>query len=351
MKQLQQQRMDKVGGRFHHVSGIVVFVLIMLILSASSSSVEQQRGSRSDGMITEVVEHEKISQAVRRVIGSLAEVGVNRCCCEASVTTVIKVTSSTTASAAAVNNTNDDHGEAAKVDPYTDALIESLLRSANGLFKLYQHHVDDDNHRRIERQIQNNAVLIVSSIVTIREIEKFLWSSIGQWQIDSSKILAVVVQGKAMEDIKRMLDVVWSKFTMLNIVVISITSTAEHEGEHTTFTLDSFVEDECGQVHPVAWRKQQFAVPLVNFHLCPLRVAVFNAPPYMLINSGEISGIDGNILQVLAKKFNFTVNLTYVPDDIRWGEVRSDLSSSGALNLVRDAAFVVNFSCFFFRKV
>lgn len=324
--------MARVEEGFRHVFGsvvsVVVFVLIMLILSASSSSVT--RGSRSDGMITGVVEHENILQAVRRVIGSLSAKGVNRCCDEAAVTTVIKVTSSTTTEAAAVNS-NDGHG---KVDPYSDIVVESLLSTANGLFEFHNLHVRD-NHRRNGQQqhqqwkIQHNAVLIVSRSVTNREIVEILLSYI---EIDASKILTVIVQGKPMEDIKLMLDVVWIKFTMLNIVIISVGS----EGEFATFTLEPFVEDACGQVHAVACDDAPFN--FVNFHQCPLRVALFHAPPYLLINSAEItkfSGIDANVLRVLATKFNFTLNLTYVSEDIRWGEVRADNSSSGALSLVR----------------
>lgn len=316
--------MAKVERRFHHVL-IEVLVLIMLIISASTSSV---RKSSSDAMIAKVVELENLLPAVRRIIRSLNE--IKSCCTEASVTNVVEITS-TTASVAVNVCSNDgfvNHVESEKVDLFLDVITESILRSANGLFELNKFHV----HCPMEQRIQNNVVLIVSNIVTIREIEKFLLSSI---EIDSSKIFAIIVQAKPIEDIKLMFDVMWRKFTMLNIVIISIA--AGIEGEFFTYTIDPFAEDSCGQVHPVAWNSNSF--DLSNFHLCSLGVAIFHAPPYMILSyeSSKItnfSGIDGNVLRSLATKFNFTLNLTYVPEDIRWGEVRADMTASGALDLV-----------------
>lgn len=65
-----------------------------------------------------------------------------------------------------------------------------------------------------------------------------------------------------------------------------------------------------------------FPVKISNMFQCPLKVVTFNAPPMMMIqydseHNFQLKGIDGKMLNLLSKIFNFKIDLIHISDQIR----------------------------------
>lgn len=291
------------------------FFLIVLIESASLSSADEMFN-----VITDTAEHQSLSQAVSKIIGSLDEGD------KTSVTklSVIKVTS---------------HEVDAKI---IDLFTETIVRAFDGVLEIHMREYDE---AKVMKRTRNHALLIVSKTMSIREMEKFLLP----FSFESQQKLVVVFLDKtflpsaAVNNMKLMLDIMWRKF-ILNVHVV----TPEANGDVSLNTYFPFGEDFCGQVHPVVWniyrngmfvkQREFFPRKTRNFFRCQLNVAVFNAAPYMIVlnRSGniDVDGVDGNVLKTLSGELNFSINYVVVSDDVRWGEIHANRSATGALELV-----------------
>lgn len=79
-----------------------------------------------------------------------------------------------------------------------------------------------------------------------------------------------------------------------------------------------------------------------NFRQCPLIVAVFNTPPFIIITTekfGNITktkydGIDTRILEQLAKKFNFKLIYRQAPDKQNRGTIYPNGTTTGCIKMV-----------------
>lgn len=292
-----------------------LLTIIVLIESAPLSSADMMLN-----VITDFAELRSLSQAVTEIIRSLDGD-------KPSATNVIKVTS------------HEDEGAAGNVGSRIDLFTETILRDINGLFEI---HI-----QKIASRTDHNALLIVSSEMAIHEIENFLRS----FNFDSTRKLLIVLLERENfppleSSIKLMLDIVWRKF-ILNVHVVS----ASRNGDVLLHTFFPFTKDFCGQVHPVLYniyrngafvmQREHFPRKTDNFFGCPLTVAVFEAPPYiMLINENasdtvDVEGADGDSLKTLSSRLNFSINFSVVSDDLRWGEIYANESATGAQQLVR----------------
>lgn len=141
-----------------------------------------------------------------------------------------------------------------------------------------------------------------------------------------------------------MLDITWRNF-ITNVHVVTIES-SEDVTLHTYFP---YTKDFCGQVRPMIWniyrdgkfimQRDNFPRKDENFFGCPLIVAIFDAAPYMIIHNEsetiDVSGVDGNALKTISCKLNFSVNVTVISEDLRWGELYDNNTATGASELVR----------------
>lgn len=287
------------------------FALIVLIQSATSKT---QLSSADVGKF--LFEYRSLSLAVLEIIRSLSD--------EASVLSIIKVTSQDV--------------DAEKIDLFT----ETIAKGVDCLLELHTRDCDETT------TMKQNALLVFANGMKIWEIEKFLLSL----KFESHGKLLIVVLNKVSSDssIKLMLDIMWLKFT-LNVHVLTI---ALNDDVHLN-TFFPYAKDWCGQVHPVVWnvyrnetfimQREHFPQKNVNLYQCSLRVAVFNAPPYMLVFLSEngtidVDGADGNMLETLAEQLNFVINYTIVSEDVRWGELYANQSATGAMAIVRSYSLV-----------
>lgn len=296
--------------------------LLVVIQSASLSSADKMMLN----VITDSVDHQSLSQAVREIIRSLDNDGNGD---TPSAMDVIKVTS------------HDVDGK--DIDLFT----ETIVRSINGLLEF---HIRDYDEMKTIKRTRHNALLIVSKALSKREIENFLSS----YNFESQKKLLIIVLNKTFSmlkhNIKLMLDIMWRKFT-LNVHVVTVAN----NGDVYLNTYFPFTKDFCGQVHPVVWniyrngtftmQREHFPRKNENLFRCALNVALFSAPPYMIMlddnGTTDIDGVDGNLLKTLANELNFTINYKVVSEDLRWGEIYANHSATGALELVSFFSFSI----------
>lgn len=278
------------------------FLLVVLIQSASLSSAQ----------------HQSLPQAVCEIFRSLDKSDP-----ASAKLSVIKVTS------------HEIDNEI--IDPFTEAVV----RGFNGLLEIHAREYDEAKALKVTR---NHALLIASTATTIRQMEKFLSS----FRLETQQKLVVAFVGEnsspsaAANNVKRLLDVMWRKF-ILNVHVVR-----SQNGDVALNTYFPYGEEFCGQVHPVVWniyrngaflhQREHFPRKTHDFSGCRLSVAVFNAPPYMIVLNGNgnvsVDAVDGRILQTLARELNFSINYVVVSDDLRWGEIHANRSATGALELV-----------------
>lgn len=107
---------------------------------------------------------------------------------------------------------------------------------------------------------------------------------------------------------------------IINVNIISF----ENITSSPVFTFFPYTEDYCNDVRPVLWdyfidghftkNKPIFASKFENFHGCPLTLATYNVPPYVILNrfpngtiSSELDGIEGLLYRTLSKKMNFRI--------------------------------------------
>jgi len=113
--------------------------------------------------------------------------------------------------------------------------------------------------------------------------------------------------------------------------------------ETMMYTYYPYSESYCGKAIPIKlnqfrfgkWLHESHFFPnkMSDLHGCPLHVATFRNPPFMIIKEHgivEVDGIDGILLRVLAQKMNFNVEL-YL-SELLWGDVYANGSSTGEWN-------------------
>jgi hypothetical protein len=98
-----------------------------------------------------------------------------------------------------------------------------------------------------------------------------------------------------------------------------------------TNCVDGKCEKRCGDSTPVELHSFKgnrsfvgsfYPDKMMNLYKCPIKVVTFNCPPMMMIHYNEdkkyaLSGIDGEMLKVLAKQLNFEIELIHISDAIR----------------------------------
>ncbi|XP_062539205.1 uncharacterized protein LOC134207515 [Armigeres subalbatus] len=155
--------------------------------------------------------------------------------------------------------------------------------------------------------------------------------------------------------VQQIMDDLWSHYA-INVGVLL--SYDDSPGDAYYYTYFPFGEGYCEQVHPLLWKlfrkgrfvdstREFYPKKLRNFYGCPLKVATFDIPPFMMMDPGfdgkvsNLNGLDGIITRVLSKLLNFTLNVVFV-EPPEWGTTGKIGSWKGASRLVLDR--VVNFT-------
>ncbi|XP_053699476.1 uncharacterized protein LOC128746453 [Sabethes cyaneus] len=116
------------------------------------------------------------------------------------------------------------------------------------------------------------------------------------------------------------------------------------------WTYFPYAKPYCGSVKPVLLRSftpgsteshlDLFPAKTSSFKGCPLKVGAFQSNPFMIFEddddaSSGISGIEGDLLKLLAEKLDFTISIVVPPNNTMWGQVDGE-NSTGIIQLILD---------------
>lgn len=169
------------------------------------------------------------------------------------------------------------------------------------------------------------------NVIFIEDFKSFLRLSrrafSDNFVIDGA-FLFVLVNG-TFDELPEVIRVLWKSFIRkVNFVV-------EIGNETNLITFNPFSNDngtiKCDDSTPVSVKTfnrsvksktNTFPGRISNLFQCPLKVVSFNAPPMMMIeydseNNYNLKGIDGEMLKLLARIFNFKIDLLHFSDLIR----------------------------------
>ncbi|XP_064539695.1 uncharacterized protein Ir7d [Drosophila montana] len=137
-----------------------------------------------------------------------------------------------------------------------------------------------------------------------------------------------------------------------NVDVLLLLAELTTGGNVTSYSYAPYAAapQRCDSTEPLAWplhqaqarrRRLEQLYPgdkLANLHGCPLRVIVWQIQPYMQLHpDGRISGLDAEILQLLAVRLNFSLALVAnEPPELIGGASYMNGSMTGAFRMLRE---------------
>lgn len=141
---------------------------------------------------------------------------------------------------------------------------------------------------------------------------------------------------------------------IVNINVIATPDAASDEAfMYTYYPYSKFL---CGKARPfmvarygkekLLFRPDYFPDKVENLHRCPLRVAIYETPPFMIVNKGRarisVDGVDALLMKYIAEKMNFRP--VYKLSDEQ-GHIFENGSATGAFGMVKnlDANLTIGF--------
>ncbi|CAG9797465.1 unnamed protein product [Chironomus riparius] len=202
----------------------------------------------------------------------------------------------------------------------------------------------------------------ISNIIFVDSLESFqlIYEHIDpvHFEYQGCYLIVVTVQVSEIFFITlKMFEALWTKkITNSNILFMSSGS----DNEANMYTYYPYSNNYCESVIPIQLNKfighhwmnniDYFPKKLTNFYGCPLRIATYSNPPFMIINNVKnssvlVNGFEGYLLRVLAQRFNFKMDLLYPKEP---GSIFKNGSTTGAIKMVLDSK--VNFTIGFFAS-
>lgn len=160
---------------------------------------------------------------------------------------------------------------------------------------------------------------------------------------------------KQYSDVKKMLGDFWSLYiTNINIFYQSLVDS----NEWLIYTYFPFTETHCEKVVPVLYNSyvggygfkkpvDPYPNKIRNLHGCPLSIATFQAPPFIILqnDSNDLAGFDGRLVGAIGRSMNFTLSHKILTQSF-WGHVDENGTSYGAIRMVMGKE--VNFTAGYF---
>ena len=143
---------------------------------------------------------------------------------------------------------------------------------------------------------------------------------------------------------KNILEDLWSlQIVNTNIVV----EARSGKSDVHFYTFYPYSKTYCEKVIPVVlttYRSNTFTENIFypnkiqNLHNCTIKLATFNAPPFVVIknesNANIIAGVEGNLVKLLAEAMNFYLEVIVPPNDEKVGILKVDGEADGSTGMV-----------------
>lgn len=136
-------------------------------------------------------------------------------------------------------------------------------------------------------------------------------------------------------------------FRKRNIMNVNLLTTKS--GQILLRTFKPFGSGACESVEPVvvnnfvdgSWENREvFTTKLKNLHRCPIKVATFDYPPAIIIETVDkvekISGNDIELLEGLSDALNFTLDIEILREPASWGFLTENGSAGGVMKRIVD---------------
>lgn len=229
-----------------------------------------------------------------------------------------------------------------------NSVLETIQEVVAGVDANVTISIEDHNHMIKVRRKRVFNVFFVDCYESFTKIYQKLSTVVYDYQ---GFFIIVVTQPE--NNIKRIFEDLWCYYiTNANVVALN----SHNLNEANIFTYFPFTDFHCEKVEPILYNiytiesgfklnLTYFPKKVSNLHGCPLSVATFHFPPFVLLSredSGliKLDGIDGVLITLIARTLNFTLDIVEITDDNLWGTLYENGSSSGTMKMVMDG--VVN---------
>ncbi|CRL05323.1 CLUMA_CG018285, isoform A [Clunio marinus] len=178
---------------------------------------------------------------------------------------------------------------------------------------------------------------------------------------------AIVIIGY-VGDIYEFMSEIFQNFWIKHIVNVNVLwKTSDDQNEEAfMFTFYPFHSSECGDTTPVqintfhddiwAFKAHAFPNKMKNLYGCPLQITLSHQFPFIYWKDGslngtieDLEGVEADLLKVLSETMNFTSNLTMFDEEISWGEIYDNGTSTGPVQAVIEGK--ANFTMGFFTEL
>lgn len=227
-------------------------------------------------------------------------------------------------------------------------LINEIVKSIDGTV-----NVRIENYssvlKAVDRRIYN--VFVVDGYASTLNILSIM--ELPTFRFDGFYIVLMVLPSKSIQtEIQIILEAFWKIF-IVNVNVIAYKWNQRNEA--VLYSYFPYSKNFCGKVNCEVVNEFQnnkfkrgedfFPQKVKNFYKCPLKVALFEYPPYILMgNRTSIAGTDGLILQELSNQMNFKIDIQLADKEL-WGSLEANGSSTGAIEMItsRKVHFSIGF--------
>lgn len=225
-----------------------------------------------------------------------------------------------------------------------NSVLETIQEVVAGVDANVTVSIEDHNHMVKVRRKRVFNVFFVNGYESFTKIYQNLSTVIYDYQ---GFFIIVVTQPE--KSIKRIFEDLWYYYiTNANVVTLN----SHNLNEANIFTYFPFTDFHCEKVEPELYdiytiesgfkfNLTYFPKKVSNLHGCPLSVATFYFPPFVLLSRDDnglikLDGLDGFLITIISKTLNFTLDIVQVTEDNLWGILYENGSSIGTMKMVMD---------------
>ncbi|XP_061400233.1 uncharacterized protein LOC133335955 [Musca vetustissima] len=225
---------------------------------------------------------------------------------------------------------------------YNDMLDEAY--EGLGQYVLQIVNVQKGERRRVDDITDFNMVLVDS-------YESFVATDLTAhtWDNDHNECYYIFLKrsdSMVRRDMQKIFEYCWRNHLInCNIQIQTV------KGEMELYTYYPFTPQNCGKVEIIrintfngtsmSRTMTLFPNKLKNFYGCPLRVAVWNIPPFLSVTTDKEGtlqlngGFEGRLLRLLSKRLNFKVEMQLFNESGR-GKIFPNRTTTGVLKMLND---------------
>ncbi|XP_075155866.1 uncharacterized protein LOC142229211 [Haematobia irritans] len=238
-----------------------------------------------------------------------------------------------------------------KAQIYFDELLRELLKPLNDI-KLRLNNVDTDYQHKYG----------YFNIVLIDSFENFRKIDLGPASMtqDFNEYYLIVFYGDVdnyPDEIQKIFEYYWLYY-IVNVALLLVLDGKSND----LYTYYPFTSAHC---HRAQIRKlneenvkittlkanELFPEKFLNFHKCTLIAAVWEVPPYLTLPQDDeenivFGGVEGLLLNILAKELNFKMDFKTPPNNEQRGLVLPDGSLTGAIKMLNERVADISMGSF-----